>query len=93
MTDSELLLEDIIEYAQEYINPALSSHGGYIDIVGYGDDNSILNIRMGGGCHGCSSAKATMLNMISASIIEEFTSILYVNDITDHSNGSNPYFK
>jgi Fe-S cluster biogenesis protein NfuA len=93
MTDLELSLEDIIEFSQEYINPTLQSHGGYIEVVGYGDDNSILNIRMGGGCHGCASAKLTMLNMISASILEEFPDISYVNDVTDHNMGDSPYHK
>ena len=87
-----MLKEKIQEFIEEYINPALSSHGGSITIQGL-DESNILYITMGGGCQGCAGAKETMMLAIDRGLKEEFEEIHSVVDVTDHSAGEKPYYE
>jgi Fe/S biogenesis protein NfuA len=48
---------------------------------------------MGGGCHGCSMSKMTMLEGVQTTVVEQVPAILKVRDVTDHATGANPYYK
>ncbi|MFZ9822133.1 MAG: NifU family protein [Ilumatobacteraceae bacterium] len=47
---------------------------------------------MGGGCHGCSMSKQTMLEGVQTMITEQVKAITRVRDLTDHATGANPYY-
>ena len=72
------------------INPSLAAHGGYVTFVGH-DGEGIAYLTMGGGCHGCSMSKMTMLEGVQTTLVEQVEGIERVRDITDHSTGANPY--
>ena len=74
------------------VNPALASHGGFVTFVGH-DTEGVAYLTMGGGCHGCSMSKMTMLEGVQTTLIEQVPGVLKVRDITDHAAGSNPYYK
>jgi Fe-S cluster biogenesis protein NfuA/enamine deaminase RidA (YjgF/YER057c/UK114 family) len=72
------------------INPALSAHGGFIEIVNLvGGD---LTIHMGGGCQGCAKSQATLRLGVERQIRERVPEIVNILDATDHDAGENPYF-
>lgn len=73
------------------INPALDVHGGYADLVGVDDDNNVY-VFMGGGCQGCSASALTLRMGIRRSIQENIPEVAEVIDVTDHSQGENPYY-
>ncbi|MCE3011662.1 MAG: NifU family protein [Proteobacteria bacterium] len=73
----------------DQIRPALAQHGGNVEIIDI--DNQKLFIKFHGGCHGCSSSNATLKGGIETLIKQTFPDILEVIDLTDHTNGSNPY--
>ncbi len=73
------------------INPSLAAHGGYVTFVGH-DGEGIAYLTMGGGCHGCSMSKMTMLEGVQATLVEQVPAISKVRDITDHTTGANPYY-
>jgi Fe/S biogenesis protein NfuA len=77
---------------EEEINPSLEMHGGYISIHNFDEEKKSLDIQMGGGCQGCSSSKATMMNGVERYIRETFPDIREINDVTDHLAGENPYY-
>jgi len=83
-----LLIEKIFD---EQIRPALAQHGGNVEIIDI--DNNILFVKFQGGCHGCSSSKATLKGGIERLIKKEFPEIEDIIDVTDHSSGQNPYLK
>ena len=85
------LKERIQEFVEEYINPGLASHGGFLSVTELDSDN-ILYVTMGGGCQGCASAKQTMMYAIDESLREEFQEIHAIVDVTDHSRGDKPYY-
>lgn len=73
------------------VNPALASHGGFVTYVGH-DGEGTAYMTMGGGCHGCSMSKMTMLDGVQTMLTAQVPEIEHVRDLTDHSVGQNPYY-
>ncbi len=73
----------------EQVRPALAQHNGNVEIIDL--DNHKLFLKFHGGCHGCSSSKATLRNGIETLVKQTFPDILEVIDVTDHATGENPY--
>jgi Fe/S biogenesis protein NfuA len=88
--DDELSAEIEAIVAAE-VNPALAAHGGFVTYVGH-DGEGTAFMTMGGGCHGCSMSKMTMLDGVQTMLSEAIPAIQRVKDLTDHSTGSNPYY-
>jgi len=87
--------EEIQVMLDHSINNLLAAHGGRVDVVSeyYENTNRVLVVNMAGGCRGCARAKATMKHIVENSIKTFDPSIVYVEDNTDHTSGSNPYYK
>jgi Fe/S biogenesis protein NfuA len=73
------------------VNPALDAHGGFVTFVGH-DGEGKAYLTMGGGCHGCSMSRMTMLQGVQTMITEQVPEIHKVLDVTDHTTGANPYY-
>ena len=73
------------------VNPALAAHGGFVTYVGH-DGQGTAYLTMGGGCHGCSMSKMTMLDGVQTMLGEAIPAVQRVRDLTDHSTGENPYY-
>ena len=86
------IIDDVLEFIQEYINPGLAMHGGYVEVSDYDQNSGIIRILMGGGCKGCASSTATLRLMITNSLMEEFPGLTSIEDATNHSEGVNPYY-
>ena len=52
------------------VNPALAAHGGFVTFVGH-DGEGTAYLTMGGGCHGCSMSKMTMLDGVQTMLVEQ----------------------
>ena len=74
----------------EDLNPAVSSHGGFITLLDVRDNTAF--IQLGGGCQGCGMADVTLKQGIEVRIRELVPAITAVVDTTDHAEGRNPYF-
>lgn len=74
------------------VNPMLAAHGGFVTFAGH-DNEGTAYFTMGGGCHGCSMSKQTMLEGVQTMITERVEKISHVRDLTDHAAGANPYFR
>jgi Fe/S biogenesis protein NfuA len=93
-TDIELtgtLEEKLTVLLEKRINPALSAHGGSAELVKV--EGTEAHILMGGGCQGCAMSAATLREGISVMIAQAIPEITDVIDVTDHSEGENPYFE
>jgi Fe/S biogenesis protein NfuA len=73
------------------VNPMLAAHGGFVTYAGH-DNEGTAYFTMGGGCHGCSMSKQTMLEGVQTMITEQVKAIIRVRDLTDHATGANPYY-
>ncbi|MBU3690013.1 MAG: hypothetical protein B7C54_02070 [Acidimicrobiales bacterium mtb01] len=74
------------------VNPALAAHGGFVTYVGH-DGEGTAFLTMGGGCHGCSMSRMTMLEGVQTTVVEKIPAIARVRDLTDHTSGENPYYR
>jgi Fe-S cluster biogenesis protein NfuA len=72
------------------INPAVGSHGGWVELLGVQDNNVFL--QLGGGCQGCGMADVTLKQGIVTLLRREIPELGEVFDQTDHAAGSNPYY-
>ncbi len=88
MEDIEATVAELLE---EEINPALSSHGGYVRLVKV--EGRDVHVEMGGGCQGCSASKATLKYGVENAIRRVAPHVRHIVDATDHAAGTNPYFK
>jgi Fe/S biogenesis protein NfuA len=82
--------ERIQQLLEKQINPALASHGGYAELDRV--EGETAYVTMGGGCQGCAVSAMTLREGISRSIRESVPEITEVVDVTDHSQGENPYY-
>ncbi|MCU1397417.1 MAG: nfuA [Acidimicrobiales bacterium] len=88
--DDELSAEVEALVAAE-VNPSLAAHGGFVTFVGH-DTQGTAYMTMGGGCHGCSMSRMTMLEGVQAMLVEQVAGIDRVKDLTDHSTGATPFY-
>ncbi len=73
------------------VNPALAAHGGFVTYVGH-DGEGTVYLTMGGGCHGCSMSKMTMLDGVQTMLVDAVEAVERVKDLTDHTSGENPFY-
>lgn len=74
------------------VNPALAGHGGFVTFVGH-DTEGTAYLTMGGGCHGCSMSRMTMLEGVQTQLVEKVDGLERVRDLTDHTSGENPFYR
>lgn len=82
--------EKVTQLLEERINPALSAHGGFANLVGVDGDS--VYVTMGGGCQGCSMSAMTLTEGIKKMILEAIPEVREVVDATNHSAGENPFY-
>ncbi len=85
------MIGQLEKFFDEKIRPGIAGHGGAVEIIDI--DNDKLFLRLSGGCQGCSSSKVTLKDGIEKLVKEKFPEIKEVVDLTDHSAGTNPYYK
>jgi len=72
------------------INPAVASHGGWIEVIDVRRNEVFL--RLGGGCQGCGAANVTLKHGVERLIREQVPEVGAIMDTTDHASGRNPYY-
>lgn len=91
LTNDDELSAEIEAMIAGEVNPALAAHGGFVTYVGH-DGEGTAYLTMGGGCHGCSMSKMTMLDGVQTMLADAIEGVERVKDLTDHSTGENPYY-
>ena len=91
LTNDDALSAEVEALVSSEVNPALAAHGGFVTYVGH-DGEGTAYLTMGGGCHGCSMSKMTMLDGVQTMLVDAIDAIERVKDLTDHSSGENPFY-
>ena len=91
LTRDDELSAEIETVISAEVNPARAAHGGFVTYVGH-DGEGTAYLTMGGGCHGCSMSKMTMLDGVQTMLSEAIEGIEKVKDLTDHTTGENPFY-
>ena len=73
------------------INPAVSMHGGVIELLDV--KGTEIFVHMGGGCQGCGQAAATLKHGVHSAIQDAVPEVTAIYDTTDHAAGANPYYQ
>ncbi|WP_293962359.1 NifU family protein [Sneathiella sp.] len=76
---------------EEKVNPSIAAHGGRITLVDLQKDRAY--VRLDGGCQGCGMADVTLKQGVAVEIQNLVPSITEVLDVTDHADGTNPYYQ
>lgn len=80
---SDPIAQKVQKVLDESVMPALMSHGGFCELVEVKADTAY--VQLGGGCHGCPGARATMKYGVEAIIVRDVPEISRVVDATDHA--------
>jgi Fe/S biogenesis protein NfuA len=91
LTNDDDLSAEVEALVASEVNPALAAHGGFVTYVGH-DGAGTAYLTMGGGCHGCSMSKQTMLDGVQTMLVDQIDGIDRVKDLTDHATGDNPFY-
>jgi Fe/S biogenesis protein NfuA len=79
------------ELIEGRINPGILSHGGYVEMVDYRE--GVVYITMLGGCQGCAMSAMTLKMGIEQAIRQAVPEIREVVDMTNHTQGTNPFYR
>jgi Fe/S biogenesis protein NfuA len=88
---SDPLAQRVVSVLEEQVNPSIAAHGGRADLVAVKDASVYL--RLSGGCQGCGMAKATLSQGIEVILREAIPELANIVDVTDHADGTNPYYE
>jgi len=91
LVHNDALSAEIEALLTSEVNPALAAHGGFVTYAGH-DGLGAAHLRMGGGCHGCSMSRTTMMDGVQTMLVDQIEAIVKVVDVTDHSTGETPYY-
>jgi len=91
LTIDDELSAEIEALVEAEVNPALAAHGGFVTFVGH-DSEGTAFLTMGGGCHGCSMSKMTMLDGVQTMLVDGIEAVERVKDLTDHTTGESPFY-
>ncbi len=72
------------------VNPSIAAHGGSVSLVDVRD--SVVYLKMSGGCQGCGMASVTLSQGIRRILGEAVPEITDIQDVTNHAAGTNPYY-
>lgn len=86
------LAERVQRLFDDVINPRIALHGGAVELVDADDDGTIY-IRMTGGCQGCAASAVTLRLGIERMVREALPEVGEIVDVTDHTAGTNPYYR
>lgn len=91
LTNDDELSAEVEALVASEVNPALAAHGGFVTFVGH-DGEGTAFLTMGGGCHGCSMSKMTMLDGVQTMLVDAIEAVERVKDLTDHATGESPFY-
>jgi Fe/S biogenesis protein NfuA len=88
---SDPVAAKLVAALETQVNPSIAAHGGRADLVAL--EGTVVYLRLSGGCQGCGMAKATLSQGIEVILREAIPEIGNVVDVTDHADGTNPYYE
>ena len=83
--------EQIQHVLDEEVNPMVASHGGVVSLLEVKEHNAYL--EFGGGCQGCGMIDVTLKQGVEVMIKAQIPEIEAIYDVTDHAEGTNPYYQ
>jgi Fe-S cluster biogenesis protein NfuA len=67
-----------IERTLDTLRPYIASHRGHVEVVDFDEQEGILQLRLGGTCHGCSASSITLKQGIESRLRETVPEVKHV---------------
>ena len=77
----EDIVKDIKEVMEQYVTPAVASHGGEVNFVSF--NNGTVIVELSGACSGCAGSTMTLkhgIEQMMSSVIPEVESVEGIDD-------------
>lgn len=84
------LADRVRQVIDTQVNPSIAAHGGAVSLVDVRD--TVVYLKMSGGCQGCGMAAVTLSQGIRRILGEAVPEITDIQDVTNHAAGANPYY-
>ncbi|WP_395479704.1 Fe-S biogenesis protein NfuA [Candidatus Curculioniphilus buchneri] len=91
VNDDAPLIDRIEYFLQSNINPQLESHGGQVKLIELTDD-MLAVLQFGGGCNGCAMVDYTLKEVVETKLLETFSELKGICDLTEHKHGEHSYY-
>ncbi len=91
MRDKTKVIKDIEKILEEYVQPAVQGHGGYVSLHGF--DDGVATIFMSGACSGCAMSTATLKMGIENMLTYYVKEVTSVQGVDDPNSGVDPYYQ
>jgi NFU1 iron-sulfur cluster scaffold homolog, mitochondrial len=86
----QALTEAARQILDTQVNPAIAAHRGHVAVADVTD--GWVQIRLEGGCQGCSLAEVTIRQGIEPLLRSRLPAMTGLIDVTDHEAGTDPFF-
>tara|TARA_B100001113_G_scaffold347052_1_gene338823 strand:+ start:797 stop:1081 length:285 start_codon:yes stop_codon:yes gene_type:complete len=87
----EEILENIGYVIEQYVQPAVEQHGGYIKLEDFDVESGRVLVLLQGSCSGCASSTIT-LKMGVENMLKHYVPEVNAVDGMDDPNFNNPYY-
>lgn len=82
---------ELHEFIEDEVNPKIAAHRGHISLHGIKD--GVVYLEMGGACQGCGMAAMTLREGVETEIRARFPHLAEIVDVTNHDEGTNPFYE
>jgi Fe-S cluster biogenesis protein NfuA len=86
----EEIVKDIVEILENYVAPAVASHGGEVNFSDYNDGTVIL--EMSGACSGCAGSTMTLKMGVEGILTEMVPEVQRVEGFDDPFSQVDPFY-
>lgn len=86
----EEVVKHIVDVLNEYVEPAVSAHGGVVNFVNF--ENGYVLVELSGACSGCSGSYFTLKHGIENMLKQMIPEVKGVEGIEDPFSTVNPFY-
>jgi len=86
----EQIVENITQVLEEYVAPAIASHGGQVNFVSFEDGKVLL--EMSGACSGCAGSTMTLKYGVENMLTQMIPEVQMVEGFDDPFSEVDPFY-
>ena len=87
----EDIVKNIVETMEEYVTPAVASHGGEVNFVSF--ENGVVTVQLSGACSGCAGSTMTLKHGIEQMLSQMVPEVNAVEGVDDPMSTVDPFYQ
>ena len=84
--------ERITDIIDEYVQPSVAFHGGFVSLHEWDEDNGIAYIFMSGACSGCAMSSVTLKQGVEGLLQHYIPEFLSIEGVDDPNSEVQPFY-